>query len=180
VVAEGFEAGGHNGREETTSLCLIPMVVEAVKIPVIAAGGFATGKQMLAAFAMGAEAVQVGTRFVCSHEASSHPKFKDMILSSVEGDTKLSLKKTVPVRLLKNNFAHLIWEAENKGASPEDLNAILGKGRAKLGMFDGNLEDGELEIGQIAAFIKNIKPAADILKEIWQEFINCKKIISNL
>lgn len=170
VVAEGFEAGGHNGREETTTMVLIPAVRAAVQIPVIAAGGIATGKQMLAAMVLGAEAVQVGTRFVCSEEASSHLNFKNAVLQSREGDTMLSLKKIVPVRLLKNRFFEAINEAEKRGASEEELKQLLGRGRAKKGMFEGNLEEGELEIGQVSTLIKNIKPAGVIVKDLWQEF----------
>ncbi|MCX8481798.1 MAG: nitronate monooxygenase [Sediminibacterium sp.] len=172
IVAEGFEAGGHNGKEETTSLVLLPLIKQAVKIPIIAAGGFATGNQMAAAFCLGAEGVQIGSRFVCSTESSAHPNFLHKIIESKEGDTKLSMKKTVPVRLLQNLFAEKIWEAENKGATDYELKELLGKGRAKLGMFEGNMTDGELEIGQIAAIIKDIKPAAQIVQEIWQDFIS--------
>ncbi len=170
VVAEGFEAGGHNGREETTSLVLIPAVSAAVKIPVIAAGGIATGRQMLAAMVLGAEGVQVGSRFVCSPEASSHINFKNAILQAKEGDTMLSMKKYIPVRLLKNQFFKTIHEAEINGADVDLLKTILGKGRAKKGMFEGDLDEGELEIGQVAALVNEMKPAADILREIWQDF----------
>ncbi len=171
VVAEGFEAGGHNGREETTSLVLIPAVSGAIKIPVIAAGGIATGRQMLAAFVLGAEAVQIGTRFVASMEASSHIRFKQAVLNSKEGDTMLSLKKVVPVRLLKNKFFDQVREAEQKGAGEEELKKILGRGRAKIGMFEGDLEEGELEIGQVSALVKKMIPAAEIVKEIWTDFV---------
>jgi enoyl-[acyl-carrier protein] reductase II len=170
VVAEGFEAGGHNGREETTSMVLIPAVKAVIKIPLIAAGGIATGRQMLAAMVLGADAVQIGTRFVCSEEASSHPAFKQAVLQSKEGDTLLSLKKLVPVRLLKNPFAEGIQFAEKNGASSETLDAMLGKGRAKKGMFEGDLQEGELEIGQVSALIQTIKPAAEIMVEIWNDF----------
>jgi enoyl-[acyl-carrier protein] reductase II len=170
VVAEGFEAGGHNGREETTTMILIPAVKAAVQIPVIAAGGIATGKQMLAAMVLGAEAVQAGTRFVCSEEASSHINFKNAVLQSREGDTMLSLKKVVPVRLLKNRFFEEVNDAEKRGASEDELKLLLGRGRAKKGMFEGNLEEGELEIGQVSTLIKNIKPAGEIVKDLWQEF----------
>ena len=170
VVAEGFEAGGHNGKEETTTLVLIPAVCQAVTIPVIAAGGIATGRQMLSAMILGAEGVQIGSRFVASEEASSHLKFKEMVINSKEGDTMLSLKKLTPVRLIKNAFFHQLQLAEQKGASPETLQDLLGKGRAKRGMFEGNLEEGELEIGQVSAIIKNIIPTAEIIREIWQEF----------
>lgn len=170
VVAEGFEAGGHNGREETTTMVLIPAVCKAVSIPVIAAGGIATGKQMLAAMVLGASGVQVGSRFVASEEASSHTNFKHAILNASEGDTILSLKKLVPVRLLKNDFYKKVHAAEQQGALPEELAKLLGRGRAKLGMFEGNLQEGELEIGQVSALIGDIKPAADILAEIYKEF----------
>ena len=180
IVAEGFEAGGHNGKEETTSLVLLPLVKQAVKIPIIAAGGFATGNQMAAAFCLGAEGVQIGSRFVCSTESSAHSNFLHKIIDSKEGDTKLSMKKTVPVRLLQNSFAEKIWEAENKGANDNELKELLGKGRAKLGMFEGNMTDGELEIGQIAAIIKDIKPASQIVQEIWQDFIFSIQQLSQL
>ena len=170
VVAEGFEAGGHNGREETTTMVLIPAVREAVKIPVLAAGGIATGRQMLAAMIMGAEGVQIGTRFVCSHEASNHPSFKEALVDSKEGDTMLSMKKIVPVRLFKNKFFQSIQEAESRGATKEELAALLGRGRAKRGMLEGDLEEGELEIGEVSALIKDIKPAAEIVKDVWSEF----------
>jgi len=170
VVAEGFEAGGHNGREETTTFVLIPAVRDAVKIPVIAAGGIATGRQMFAAMALGADGVQIGSRFVCSEEASNHQAFKERIIQSGEGDTMLSMKKTVPVRLLKNRFFEDVKTLEDKGATPEELAQLLGKGRAKKGMFEGDLENGELEIGQVSTLIKEIKPAAVIIQEIWQDF----------
>jgi len=170
VVAEGFEAGGHNGREETTTMVLIPAVVNAVKIPVIAAGGIATGKQMLAAMVMGAEGVQMGSRFVACEEASSHINFKNAVIDSNEGDTILTLKQLTPVRLIKNNFYKQVQEAENKGASVEELKAILGRARAKKGMFEGQLEEGELEIGQVGANVIDILPAAKIVDEVWQDF----------
>jgi len=170
VVAEGFEAGGHNGREETTTMVLIPAVVNAVKIPVIAAGGIATGKQMLAAMVMGAEGVQMGSRFVASEEASSHINFKNAVINSNEGDTILTLKQLTPVRLIKNNFYKQVQEAENKGASVEELKALLGRARAKKGMFEGQLDEGELEIGQVGANVVNILPAAKIVDEVWQGF----------
>ena len=170
VVAEGFEAGGHNGREETTTICLIPLVCASVQIPVIAAGGISSGKAMMAAFALGAEAVQIGTRFVATPEASAHPAFKQAVIQAGEGDTMLTLKKLVPVRLLKNPFFQQVQEAENRCASLEELKALLGKGRAKKGMFEGDLENGELEIGQVSALVREIKPAADVVKEIWEEF----------
>ena len=174
VVAEGFEAGGHNGREETTTMVLIPQVREAVTIPVIAAGGIATGRQMLAAVVLGADAVQIGSRFICTPEASSHQHFKDAILQSKEGDTMLSMKKTVPVRLLKNEFYDAIKTAESLGATEEELKNILGRGRAKKGMFEGDLKEGELEVGQVSSMIKQIKPAAEVVKEIWDEFLEMR------
>lgn len=170
VVAEGFEAGGHNGREETTTMVLVPSVCAAVDIPVLAAGGIATGKQMLAAMVLGAEGVQVGSRFVASPEASSHQKFKDLVIASKEGDTYLTLKQITPVRLIKNNFFNQVQKAEDACASTEELKKLLGRGRAKKGMFEGDLDEGELEIGQVSAIINKIKPAAEIVKEIWDEF----------
>ncbi len=170
VVAEGFEAGGHNGREETTTMVLIPAVKNAVKIPVIAAGGIATGRQMLAAMVLGAEGVQIGSRFVCTPEASSHSNFKQVVLQAQEGSTVLSIKKTMPVRLLKNKFYSQIKAAEERGASKEELLQILGRGRAKKGMFEGELDEGELEIGQVSALINTIKPAIEVVQEIWQDF----------
>ncbi len=170
VVAEGFEAGGHNGREETTTMVLIPAVKDVINIPVLAAGGIATGKQMLAAMILGAEGVQVGSRFVCSNEASNHINFKEAIVNSKEGDTMLSMKKVVPVRLLKNNFYEVISNAEASGASKEALKNMLGHGRAKKGMLEGDLVEGELEIGEVSALIKDIKPAAEIVQEIWDDF----------
>jgi enoyl-[acyl-carrier protein] reductase II len=175
VVAEGFEAGGHNGREETTTMVLVPAVCAAVDVPVLAAGGIATGRQMLAAMVLGAEGVQVGSRFVASEEASSHENFKNRVIHAGEGDTYLSLKQLTPVRLLKNAFFEQVQEAEKKCASEEALKQLLGKGRAKRGMFEGNLEEGELEIGQVSALIKNIKPAAEIVKEIYAEYESALK-----
>ncbi len=172
IVAEGFEAGGHNGREETTTMVLIPAVSDAVKIPVIAAGGIATGRQMLAAMILGADAVQIGSRFVCTPEASSHMSFKEAIIHANEGDTMLSLKKVVPVRLLKNLFFDKVKQAELRGDDVQQLKVLLGKGRAKKGMFEGDLNEGELEIGQVSALIKEIKPAAEVVKEIWNDFEN--------
>lgn len=179
VVAEGFEAGGHNGREETTTLVLIPQVCAAVKIPVIAAGGIATGRGMLAAMALGADAVQMGTRFVASHESSGHENFKQAVIHTQEGDTMLSIKKLVPVRLIKNEFQKRIQEAEDRGATKEELAQILGRARAKKGMYEGDMQEGELEIGQIASFVRNIKPAARIVSEIWEEFQAAKKEMCN-
>jgi enoyl-[acyl-carrier protein] reductase II len=180
IVAEGFEAGGHNGREETTTLCLIPMIRAAVKIPVIAAGGIGSGKAMLACFALGADAVQVGSAFAIAEESSAHPNFKHKIISSAEGDTKLRMKKLVPVRLLKNEFADIVAQAEAEGANTEKLREVLGRARAKLGMFEGDMEQGELEIGQVSAMLDEIRPAAEILKEIWEEFLTEKSRIERL
>ena len=171
VVAEGFEAGGHNGREETTTMVLIPSVVGAVKIPVIAAGGIATGRQMLAAMVMGAEAVQMGSRFVASEEASSHIDFKSAVIGSQEGDTILTMKQLTPVRLIRNNFYQQVAEAERKGAAISELKELLGRGRAKKGMFEGNLDEGELEIGQVSSLLDRILPAGDIVKKVWREFM---------
>jgi enoyl-[acyl-carrier protein] reductase II len=170
VVAEGFEAGGHNGREETTTFCLIPMVRQAIQIPLIAAGGIANGAGMLAAFALGAEGVQIGTRFVASEESSAHPAFKAKVISLKEGETELVLKQLAPVRMVKNEFYLQVKQAEMRGASAEELRTLLGRGRAKKGMFEGDMTEGELEIGQIAALVDVIKPAAQIVDEIWQEF----------
>ena len=171
IVAEGFEAGGHNGREETTTLVLIPMIKKAVQIPIIAAGGIGTGQQMAACLALGADAVQVGSRFVATPESSGHEAFKQRVISSAEGDTKLSLKPLTPVRLLKNRFAEEIQKAESAGVSAEVLAEMLGRGRAKKGMFEGELEEGELEIGQVSSLIKEIKPAADIVSELMEDCI---------
>lgn len=179
IVAEGFEAGGHNGREETTTMVLIPAVVDAVTIPVIAAGGIATGRQMLAAVALGASGVQVGSRFVASDEASSHLNFKQAVLSSKEGDTILSMKKLVPVRLLKNAFYQQVADAETRCASVEEMTQLLGRARAKKGMFEGNLDEGELEIGQVSSLIKEIKPAAAIVEEIWNEFLEARAALTS-
>lgn len=171
VVAEGFEAGGHNGREETTTMVLVPQIRQAVDIPLIAAGGIGSGRAMAAAFALGAEAVQIGSRFVATPESSAHKNFKDTVLKASEGDTMLSLKQLTPVRLIKNAFYHRVTEAEQRCASKEELAQILGRGRAKKGMFEGDLEEGELEIGQVSGLIKEIKPAAEIVTEIWEEFL---------
>ncbi|HEX4877096.1 MAG TPA: nitronate monooxygenase [Chitinophagaceae bacterium] len=172
VVAEGFEAGGHNGREETTTMVLIPAVVNAVNIPVIAAGGIATGRQMLAAMVLGAEGVQMGSRFVASEEASSHINFKKAVIQSEEGDTQLMLKQLTPVRLLKNDFFRAVQEAEQRGAGSEELKTILGRARAKKGMFEGDMAEGELEIGQVSALLDEILPAGEIVQTVWQEFMN--------
>ena len=180
IVAEGFEAGGHNGREETTTLCLIPMIRSLVDVPVIAAGGIGSGKAMLAAIALGADGVQVGSAFAVAEESSAHADFKARIISAEEGDTKLSLKKLVPVRLLKNEFADAVAQAEANGANSEALVKLLGRSRAKLGMFEGDLAEGELEIGQVSAMLKEIKPAAAILQEIWQDFLVEKARLAEL
>lgn len=180
VVAEGFEAGGHNGREETTTFCLIPMVRKAVDIPVIAAGGIADGKQMLAAFCLGAEGVQIGSRFVASEESSAHENFKHAVINSGEGDTVLTLKELTPVRLIKNDFYRQVEKAYVECASPEKLKELLGKGRAKKGMFEGDMQEGELEIGQISGYIRDIKPAAEIVKEIMEGFHESLKKMKNL
>ena len=170
VVAEGFEAGGHNGREETTSLVLIPLVKNSVQIPVIAAGGIGSGRQMLAAMVLGAEGVQVGSRFLCTPEAYSHINFKQAVIKAAEGDTLLSMKKLMPVRLLKNEFFDKVHAAELRGADQEEMKNILGRARAKKGMFEGDLVEGELEIGQVSALINEIMPAAEIVKEMITEY----------
>jgi len=172
VVAEGFEAGGHNGREETTSMILVPAVCRAVKIPVISAGGIATGRQMFAAMVLGAEGVQIGSRFVASEEASSHSKFKEAVVSAREGDTALTLKQLTPVRLIRNKFYSEVQDAEWRGATTDELKALLGRARAKKGMFEGDLDEGELEIGQASALIDNILPAKKIVESLWKEFID--------
>jgi enoyl-[acyl-carrier protein] reductase II len=173
IVAEGFEAGGHNGREETTTLCLIPDVREAIQIPLIAAGGIASGKAMLAAMNLGADAVQIGSRFVASEESSAHASFKSKVIDAKEGDTKLTLKELTPVRLLNNSFSEQVIKAYKKDASIEELKELLGRGRAKRGMFHGELEEGELEIGQISSMIHEIKPAKAIIYEIISEYKRC-------
>ena len=170
IVAEGFEAGGHNGRDETTTMCLIPIVSEKVTIPLIAAGGISTGKAMLAAMNLGADAVQVGSRFVASLESSAHINFKNAVINSKEGDTFLTLKELTPVRLLKNKFAELVSSAYENGANTNELKELLGRGRAKKGMFEGDLENGELEIGQVSAILDTILPAADIISEMLSEY----------
>ncbi len=170
VVAEGFEAGGHNGREETTTLVLIPQIADALSIPVIAAGGIASGRQMAACFALGAEAVQIGSRFIATPESSAHASFKERITNSKEGDTRLSLKTLTPVRLLQNDFAVRVQQAEERGASREELAEMLGRGRAKKGMFEGDMLEGELEVGQVCSMIKTLKPAAEVVQEIMDEF----------
>ena len=177
IVAEGFEAGGHNGRDETTTLCLIPMVSEAIEVPLIAAGGIACGKSMLATMVLGADAVQIGSRFVASEESSAHLNFREKVIKSKEGDTILALKDLTPVRLIKNNFYEEVKQAEDRSASVEELKDILGRARAKKGMFEGDLDEGELEIGQISARINKVKPAAEIVKGIWSEFLYEKEKI---
>jgi len=180
VVAEGFEAGGHNGREETTTLTLIPMVRENITIPLIAAGGIATGRGMLAAMVLGADGVQMGSRFAASVESSSHENFKKLIVDLQEGETIVTLKELAPVRLIKNKFYHDIQELYTKSPSKEDLENLLGKRRAKRGMFEGDLVEGELEIGQIAGLIHDIKPVAEIIKEVIAEFELAKQEINKL
>ncbi len=180
VVAEGFEAGGHNGREETTTMCLVPMIRDAVSIPVIAAGGIGDGRSMLAAFALGADGVQVGSRFAATAESSAHELFKQAIVNSGEGDTKLSMKSLVPVRLLKNEFFEKVDAAEARGAGRSELMELLGRGRAKRGMHEGDMVEGELEIGQVSAMIHSVEPAAEVLKRIWQEFLHEKQQLANL
>jgi len=170
IVAEGFEAGGHNGREETTTLVLIPQVRKAIKMPLIAAGGIGSGSQMAAAFALGADAVQIGSRFVATPESSAHINFKNAVINTNEGDTQLTLKQLTPVRLIKNKFFKEIDQAEKRGASTEEIEKILGRARAKKGMFEGDLEEGELEIGQVSSSIKEIKPAVLVVEEIMNEF----------
>lgn len=174
VVAEGFEAGGHNGRDETTTLTLIPSVKERLNIPIIAAGGIATGRAMLAVMILGADGVQVGSRFVASHEASSHELFKRKVVESNEGDTQLTLKELAPVRLIKNKFYDDVQVAYQNGATPEELKQLLGRARAKKGMFEGDMEEGELEIGQVSALIHDIKPAAEIVADLMHEFKKAK------
>ncbi len=170
VIAEGFEAGGHNGREETTTLCLIPAVRKVLQIPLIAAGGIGSGAAMLACMVLGAEGVQVGSRFLCTPEASSHEAFKQAIIKAGEGETELVLKQLTPVRLLKNPFYQAVKAAENRCESTENLQTLLGRGRAKKGMFEGDMTEGELEVGQVSATIDTIMPASDVLAEIWTEF----------
>ncbi|WP_291962181.1 NAD(P)H-dependent flavin oxidoreductase [Maribacter sp.] len=180
IVAEGFEAGGHNGRDETTTMVLIPAVKEKIHIPLIAAGGIATGKAMLAAMVLGADAVQVGSRFVASEEASNHMNFKEVVVKAKEGDTHLTLKELAPVRLVKNKFYNDVQKAYATGANIEELKTLLGRGRAKKGMFLGDLEDGELEIGQVSALIHDIKPAGEIVRALMKEFNERKAELSSL
>ena len=180
VVAEGFEAGGHNGREETTTMVLVPAVRAATKLPLLAAGGIASGRAMLAAMALGADGVQVGTRFAISEESSAHPQFKNLITELKEGDTKLSLKKLIPVRIVKNSFFELVEQAESQGKSAEELKELLGKGRAKKGIFEGDLKEGELEIGEVSAMIDNILPVSVIMKNLLIEFRTTLKELNSL
>ncbi|SFN96798.1 enoyl-[acyl-carrier protein] reductase II [Bizionia echini] len=180
VVAEGFEAGGHNGRDETTTLTLIPMVKEQLSIPLIAAGGIATGKAMLATMILGADAVQVGSRFVASEESSAHQAFKQVVVDAKEGATQLTLKELAPVRLIKNKFFNDIQELYKSAPTPEQLKELLGRARAKRGMFEGDLEDGELEIGQIAGLIHDIKPVAELVNTIMTEFEDAKRYVGSL
>lgn len=180
VVAEGFEAGGHNGREETTTLCLLPEVSDALEIPVLAAGGIGSGRALFAALALGAEGVQIGSLFAASEESSAHQLFKERIIATEEGGTKLMLKQLAPVRLVKNAFFEQVALAESKGSDAETLRLLLGKGRAKKGMFEGNLTEGELEIGQVASSIKSIKPVAEIMEELWKEFLATKKRLAGV
>lgn len=177
IVGEGFEAGGHNGREETTTLTLIPMIKEQLDIPLIAAGGIATGKAMLACMVLGADGVQVGSRFVASEESSAHRAFKKIVVDSKEGDTQLTLKELAPVRLIKNKFYNEVQELYQKGATIDELKELLGRARAKKGMFEGDLENGELEIGQISGLIHDIKPVAQIVKDLIEEFNEAKKLV---
>ncbi len=180
IVAEGFEAGGHNGREETTTLSLIPAVREAVDIPLIAAGGIATGKQMLAAMILGAEGVQIGSRFVASEESSAHQNFKQAVIATQDGDTALTLKEFAPVRLIKNEFYHRLQALYKTCPSEAEIKQLLGRGRAKLGIFEGNLEEGELEIGQVASLIHDVKPAGEIVREIINEYRDIKNNVHTI
>lgn len=180
IVAEGFEAGGHNGFEETTTMALIPQVKNVINVPLIAAGGIGSGRAMLAAMALGADGVQVGSRFAASEESSGHMNFKNTIVGAGDGDTKLVLKKVVPVRLIQNEFCQCVREAEDKGATKEELIELLGRGRAKLGMFEGDLKEGELEIGQVSGSIDQMKKAGTIVREIMQEFVEAQSTLSQI
>jgi enoyl-[acyl-carrier protein] reductase II len=180
VVAEGFEAGGHNGREESTTLTLIPMVKEQLEIPLIAAGGISTGKAMLATMILGADGVQVGSRFVASEESSAHPAFKQVVVDAQEGDTQLTLKELAPVRMIKNKFFDEVQALYKTSPTTEQLRALLGRARAKRGMFEGDLDEGELEIGQISGLIHDIKPVAQIVQDLMREFEEAKKAVSKL
>jgi len=177
IVAEGFEAGGHNGREETTTLCLLPLVRDIVDVPLLAAGGIGSGRAMLAAEALDADGVQIGTRFAASLESSAHQNFKNRLVNLAEGETVLTMKQLTPVRLVKNKFYQRIAEAEMLGSSAEELKKILGKGRARQGIFEGDLDEGELEIGQVASYVKSIKTASEVLIEIWNEYLSAKKAL---
>ncbi len=180
IVAEGFEAGGHNGREETTTLCLIPAVADAVTIPVLAAGGIACGRTMAAAFALGAEGVQVGSRFAVSAESSAHTNFKNRVCQATEGDTVLTLKEVTPVRLIKNEFYGKLSEAYSHGATADELRSLLGKGRARKGILEGDLTEGELEIGQVSARLSEIETAQDIIRQMMDEFHQTVSRLGNL
>ena len=180
IVAEGFEAGGHNGRDETTTLTLLPMVREKISIPLIAAGGIATGKAMLACMVLGADGVQIGSRFVASDESSAHHAFKKIVVDAKEGDTQLTLKELAPVRLIKNKFYQDVQELYKKGATIEELKTLLGRARAKKGMFEGDLDEGELEIGQVSGLIHDIKPVSKIVEAIVSEFEAAKQNINKL
>jgi enoyl-[acyl-carrier protein] reductase II len=175
IVAEGFEAGGHNGREETTTLVLIPMVRDAITVPLLAAGGIASGRAMLACEALGADGFQVGSRFAVSEESSAHDRFKQRVTTSIEGETVLILKQLAPVRLIRNKFSDEVQTAERQGASVQELSTLLGKRRARLGIFEGDLDAGELEIGQVAGALRHVQPAADILHDMWQEYQEVRK-----
>ena len=178
IVAEGFEAGGHNGREETTTMCLIPKITQEVSIPIIAAGGIGSGRALAAAFALGAEAVQIGSRFAACKESSAHDNFKQKIIEAKEGETLLMLKKLVPVRLLSSVFSFEVFKLESSGASKEDLSDLLGRDRAKKGMFEGDLHEGELEIGQVSSMITELESAGEIVEEVWSEYLEVlKKIV---
>lgn len=177
IVAEGFEAGGHEGREETTTFTLIPLVRKATSLPLLAAGGVGSGQHILAARALGAEGVQIGSLFALSHESSAHPKFKEQCVSAREGDTMLTLKELAPVRMLKNHFYRLIDEAQRRGASADELRELLGRGRAKKGIFEGDLEEGELEIGQVAALVEKTEPVKEIMRKLLEEYRETKKQI---
>jgi enoyl-[acyl-carrier protein] reductase II len=179
VVAEGFEAGGHNGRDETTTMVLLPIVREAVSLPLLAAGGIGSGRAIAAAHALGADGVQVGSRFAASSESSLHDNFKKVIVEAGEGDTMLTLKQLTPVRLIKNKFYQQVVVAEMRGASKEELSSLLGRARAKKGMFEGDLDEGELEIGQVSAAIHDVRPAAEILRQMWNEYVEYKASFCN-
>jgi enoyl-[acyl-carrier protein] reductase II len=180
IVAEGFEAGGHNGREETTTICLIPKITQEVNVPVIAAGGIGSGRGMAAAFALGAEGVQIGSLFAVCNESSAHDNFKQKIIEAKEGETLLMLKKLAPVRLISNEFSFEVFKQESKGATKDELVKLLGSARAKIGMFEGNLREGELEIGQVSSMISGLKSAGEVVETIWEEFLEVMKRIIDL